>query len=174
MELPEEDLTWAVTEGQTAVQKLHQCFPLHIFSLPCPEAAHGRYEQAPNILNLSRGTFHWLKSSLQEEVGGGWSLLSSVGQGELWLPARASEHLPLQCDLSVLLLPVSSAGEDVSPKARRCRTTAGAAQDGDALVNMPALSLGLMRNKLWQILKCCWKIPVEDPCPLQSRKNRAG
>ena len=143
MELPEEDLTRAVIERQTGVQKLHRCLPLPIFSLPCPEVAHGRRKQDPCMLNPTRGTSRRLKPTPQEEDGGRWSPLSSTGQGKLWLPARASKRLSLQYSLAAPLPPVrlarletlwvvrvSAAGREASPKARRCRTATGAIQDG--------------------------------------------
>jgi len=65
-----------------------------------------------------------------------------MGQGKLWLPARASKHLPSQHSLSALFLPagsagldtlrvvgVSAAGGEASLETRRCRTAARATQD---------------------------------------------
>lgn len=79
-------------------------------SLPCPEVAHGRHKQNPQMLNPTRGNSHQLKPIPQEEDGGRWSSLSSSGQENPWLPARASKYLFLQCGLAALFSPVRSAG----------------------------------------------------------------
>lgn len=130
MELPEKDLAQGVTARQTGVQKLHRRLPL-----PCHVCSQQTRARPPTAEPHQRQ----LQPAEACFLGGGWRMVSSVGQGKLWLPARASKHWSLQHCLAAPFPPVRSAGletlwvvgvtpagGEASPKARQCRTVVGA------------------------------------------------